>query len=419
LTHINAREYNARKGNQFDFERHDLGGKMPRHKRHPGTIEARGDSLRIILYAAGERHAFTLPTRDRREAVEFAQRKHLELQGGVGRVRRGLPGRTPVSALFDKFEAERLPHLAPNTQKTYRLSISTFRQFFAERLGDPTVSEIRSGNVADYLAWRRVHRKVIHVNPDGTRTTREEGQVGARTLQKDRACLHAVFAFAEELEFRDGNPVSRVTPPRAEKRTPVILDEDQYAALLRACEDRPMLSLYVTALGEAGLRCDSEALRLQWEDVDLEEGFLWIDSGRDGHRTKSGKGRWVPMTPKLRQSMREHFARFRFATYNGERTPWVFHHTTTRRRAAVGGRIAVLRRAFEGAVSRANLPANLHQHDLRHRRVTTWLAAGADAVKVKEAMGHADLRTTMDYTHLVRNNLRSLVEPGEHLRVAR
>ena len=116
------------------------------------------------------------------------------------------------------------------------------------------------------------------------------------------------------------------------------------------------------------------------------------------------------MTPKLRQAMRAHFAQFRFATYNGQRTPWVFHHTTTRRRASAGERIGVLRRAFEGAVGRAKVSADIHQHDLRHRRVTTWLAAGADAVKVKEAMGHADLRTTMDYTHLVRDNLRSLVE---------
>lgn len=69
-----------------------------------------------------------------------------------------------------------------------------------------------------------------------------------------------------------------------------------------------------------------------------------------------------------------------------------------------------LRRAFEGAVERAKLPADLHQHELRHRRVTTWLAAGGDVAKVKEAMGHADLRTTMDYTHLVRENQRSLVE---------
>jgi integrase len=101
----------------------------------------------------------------------------------------------------------------------------------------------------------------------------------------------------------------------------------------------------------------------------------------------SAPERWVPMTPKLRQAMRQHFARFGFATYGGRQTPWVFHHTITRRRAAAGERIRVLRRAFEGAVKRADLPADLHKHDLRHRRVTTWLAAGGDAVKVKEAMG--------------------------------
>jgi site-specific recombinase XerD len=73
-------------------------------------------------------------------------------------------------------------------------------------------------------------------------------------------------------------------------------------------------------------------------------------------------------------------------------------------------RIGVLRRVFQNAVERAKLPADLHQHDLRHRRVTTWLAGGADVAKVREAMGHADLRTTMGYTHLVRENLWSLVE---------
>jgi site-specific recombinase XerD len=56
------------------------------------------------------------------------------------------------------------------------------------------------------------------------------------------------------------------------------------------------------------------------------------------------------------------------------------------------------------------LPGEFHQHDLRHRRVTTWLAAGADVVKVKEAMGHSDLRTTMGYTHLAREHLKDLVD---------
>ena len=50
------------------------------------------------------------------------------------------------------------------------------------------------------------------------------------------------------------------------------------------------------------------------------------------------------------------------------------------------------------------------QHDLRHRRVTTCLGEGKSAVLVKEAVGHADLGTTMEYTHLAREHVRGLVE---------
>jgi len=235
-----------------------------------------------------------------------------------------------------------------------------------------------------------------------------------RTLQKDRATLHAVFAFAEELELREGNPVGRVSVPKADPRDPVILSDDQYERLLPECADRPMLRLYVLVLGETGARCESEALYVRWEDVDFEGGFLRIASGRDGHRTKSGKGRWVPMTAVLKQVMREHFAQFRFATYSGKKSLWVFHHPWARRRARAGERIQSLRRAFAAAVARAEL----HQHDLRHRRVTTWLAEGKNPVHVKEALGHADLCTTTAYTHLAREHLSSRVDAPSRESVA-
>jgi len=65
-----------------------------------------------------------------------------------------------------------------------------------------------------------------------------------------------------------------------------------------------------------------------------------------------------------------------------------------------------------------SLPPEFVQHDLRHRRVTTWLADEKSAVLVKEAVGHADLRTTMAYTHLAREHLRGLVDepPAEEVR---
>ncbi len=82
----------------------------------------------------------------------------------------------------------------------------------------------------------------------------------------------------------------------------------------------------------------------------------------------------------------------------------------TRGKAKAGDRIASLRRSFEKARKAAGLPSDFRQHDLRHRRITTWLAEGKHPVHVKEAVGHANLQTTMKYTHLAKEHLRSLVD---------
>ena len=88
----------------------------------------------------------------------------------------------------------------------------------------------------------------------------------------------------------------------------------------------------------------------------------------------------------------------------------------TKRLYAAGTRILTLRPSFDNARSRADLLPQLVRHDLRHRRVTTWLAAGKDLVKVQRAMGHSNVKITMGYLHLVPNDLRDLVDdPKEGL----
>ena len=232
--------------------------------------------------------------------------------------------------------------------------------------------------------------------------------MGKRTLSKERAVLHSIFAFAGKLELCSGNPVTGSDNPKWDKREPIILDADQYEKLLTASAHHPMLWLHVLTLGEAGLRCDSECLWLRWEDVDLKGGWLHIVSGRDGHRTKGGKSRLVPMTARLRTAMKAHFAEHRLTG-----SPWVFHHLITKRLYMAGSRILTLRPSFDNALEKAELPAKMVRHDLRHRRVTTWLAEGKDLVKVQRAMGHSKVEITMGYLHLVPEDLRSLVETNE------
>jgi site-specific recombinase XerD len=368
---------------------------------HPGSITKRGPSYRIRLCVDGERHYFTLKGATKAEAEQFAREKDTELRR---RTAKGLPGPMDLSELLDRYREVHVPEKAARTRETYRASLDAFESYFVKEGGDPKAHEIRPGHVRAFMHWRR------HRNTDGS--PRSE-PLAARSVGKDRAVLHGVFAYAQELEVTQGNPVSVVKPPKGDSREPLILDEGQYERLLLACEGRPMLRVYVLTLGEAGLRCNSEALWLRWEDVDLERGFLTVESVRKGRRTKSGKSRKVPITPRLSRTLREHMASFRMQTYNGSRSPWVFHHRTTHRRAKAGDRVQRLYHSFKKAAERAELPDDLNQHDLRHRRVTTWLAAGKSPALVQKAMGHSDLKTTMAYAHLVSDDLLALVETEE------
>jgi site-specific recombinase XerD len=369
---------------------------------YPGYIEQHRHRLRVRLCIAGRRYRFTLATADRREAEQFARAKYAELERQHRRRGDGYPGPLRISELLAKFEREEMRTKSLGCERSYGASIKPIRLYFERELRDPTVDQIRAGDIEGFLTWRRAHR--VATNEAGD-VEGVPSQVRERTVAKDRAVLHALFAMAERREYRDGNPVSRTKAPKYDARQPVILSAPEYERLLERCDD-PRHRLYVLVLGETGARDESEALWLRWEDVDLEAGFLRIVSGRNGHRTKSGKDRWTPMTATLVAAMRQHFAAHRLSG----RSEWVFHHDRARRHYQEGDRIKSLRTAVIAAAKRAKLPAGWHLHDLRHRRVTTWLAEGRDVVKVKEAVGHSDLKTTMGYTHLAREHLRALVE---------
>lgn len=371
---------------------------------HPGSIDRHGARWRIRLSVDGKRHKFYLDGDTDLEDVEgFARSKYDELRVRAGR---GLPGPCSFSDLLARYRAAGMPgkkkaQLAPLTKASYETSLKALETFFVDEGGNPGAHKVTKGHVNAFMLWRRNHR------PDGTHL---KDPVSARTVAKDRTILHRLYGFAIGLDIVDTNPVSATDAPEGDKREPVLLTPKQYEDLLEACEEQPMLYLYVLVLGETGVRCDSEALWLRWEDVDLERGLLNIESVRKGRRTKSGKSRRVPMAPRLRQAFRDHMARYRFKTYHGSRTPWVFHHEIDRRNAEAGDRLGGLRRAFYGAAKRAKLPSDLRQHDLRHRRVTVWLAEGKPAHIVQKAMGHSDLRTTLEYEHMVDDDLLQLVE---------
>ncbi len=344
---------------------------MSRRRSHPGYIARSGPSFRVTLYdGVGGQVRFTVkphagerPDATRRRAEQAARVRHAELEVAARRRDDGLGAAPTVSGLADQFEAETLPKVSRGTATTYKCALKRVREFFTGALDLP-VDRVRKAHVKRFLDWRagRRYRK----GAEGP-----VGPVSNRTLVKERTMLHTLFAYAEECEYRDGNPVAKVRRPKADVREPVILTDGEYGRLLLECAD-PALYLYAVVLGEAGLRDESEALWLRWEDVDLEGGFLAVVSGRGGHRTKSGKGRHVPLTKRLSDAFRGYLAAYAGAT------GWVFAHPTTARKHLRGGRIASMHKGLAAAAKRAGVDARWRPHDLRHRRVTTWIAEGRD-----------------------------------------
>ncbi len=401
-----------------------------RRKRRLTGLERRGDGYRVRIRIGGKRESVTAATTDRRTAIALIEQRIAELERDAEweRVSAALGQVTKrrMRELFQWFEETHVPALAPGAQASYRDSLRPLRAYFVDTIDNPLADSIEGRHVDDYLAWRRVHwlgaERKLKNTPKATGDTAQPAEkpaprpVSNRTLAKDRAVLHRVFRLAKKRREVTHNPVTDTEKPKADPRNPVILSDDQFEALLKAIGDRPMLKLYALMLNETGMRCESEVLWLHWGDVSFDGGSITVVSGRGGHWTKSGKGRVVPMTPRLVAALREHFARFRF---NVADSPWIFFHQFTGRRFSTGARIASLREGFHAAARRAKLPLEFRQHDLRHRRVTTWLAAEKSPVKVMKALGHSDLKVTMGYYSFVSDDLKSLVEScptPQHLR---
>ena len=111
------------------------------------------------------------------------------------------------------------------------------------------------------------------------------------------------FRWAVKKDLAQGNPVEKLDAIKLDDDAPEIYEPKQVKAIIKACteknvskEPRKEMLPYFALAFFGGVRPD-EIRRLEWKDIDLEEGVIHIRAAV----SKTKKARFLEMTDNLRQ----------------------------------------------------------------------------------------------------------------------
>lgn len=311
----------------------------------------------------------------------------------------GLFERAGAPLLYDRIvEVLRSRHYSPKTEKAYTHWIGRYLRFH----GATHPRRLREDDVNGFLSDLAITQNVA-------------------SSTQNQALAAILFLYQHVLD----QPLDRiegVVRARKPARLPVVMSRAEARTVLSLIDGVP--SLVCRLLYGSGTRI-SEALSVRVKDLDLDRGELLI---RDG---KGGRDRPTMLPRSLSEPLQRHLRRVRtqherdlaaglgrapMPTALARKYPkadrewgwqWVFPASSHYSDRVTGIRHrhhlheSVVQKAVRSAVMRADIGKHITAHTFRHSFATHLLEDGYDIRTVQELLGHASVRTTQIYTHVL------------------
>lgn len=254
----------------------------------------------------------------------------------------------------------------PATIRSYHEAI---RKYLEPKLGHLRLGEVRRADV---------QRVVDQMHASG---------LAGSTVRNKLDPLRVIYRRAIQDDEVTRNPAEKLRLPALTTKPREIANPERVVDLLAALPDGERATWSTAFYG--GLRV-GELRALRWHHIDFDTGIITVEAGWDdvdgeqATKTQAGE-RTIPLVGRLRADL----ARHKLATGRdadglcfGRTSSSAFTRSTLRARALAAWKAAGL--------------DPLTPHEARHTCASYLAAAGLTPKEAQTAMGHADIRTTMN-----------------------
>lgn len=310
------------------------------------------------------------------------------------------PSKETLNRYLDRWlETSAVPRLRARTARDYR---EVLARYVREPLGQKPLASITP------LDIQSVYSGML------------ESGLSPRTVRQTHAVLRSALKQAVKWQLLPKNPAEYVDLPRQKRTETRAMSREETKRFLDAAKGSRWYALFLLAV-TTGMR-PGEYLALQWKDVNLDEGTIYVTKTISRRKekwhfdeTKTAKSRRkIKIAPSVAQALRAQKSRqaaerlkagigyqnfdLVFASLNGQPVD------CDRLRG----------RYFKPLLEKAGLPASIRLYDLRHTCATLLLAAGEHPKIVSEMLGHASIQLTLDtYSHVLPDMQQSAVDKME------
>lgn len=269
-----------------------------------------------------------------------------------------------------------------------------------------TTLESYSGDMIRYREFLRQNRTAAISENDTALILKHmialrNAGLNARSRARHLVSIRGFYRFMVQEKIITHDPARLVDLPKTSLKLPDVLSVAEVTRLLEAPDtDKPLGArdcAMLELLYAAGLRV-SELVNLKLQDVNLEAGFVRVFG-------KGSKERVVPIGLHAKDKIESYIQKSRITLLKRRASPYLFVA-----RAAN----PITRQGFWKLLRKyatlAKLNKKVTPHSLRHSFASHLLEGGADLRAVQVMLGHVDIATTQIYTHVARQQLKTLHE---------